>query len=134
MVAIVVLFVVATIAFLDDDDIEAKGERKDKVKKKERKKRKRKGGCYDRNMVLPSVFWKFFFHNFKVPKPHVASIPKRVLTLKIIAKSQNVQAIKNEIKNAPPNYNFINCNKTNKMQTLSKHNYTTLTTIRSAIM
>jgi hypothetical protein len=29
-----------------------------------------------------------------------------VLTPKIIAKSQNVQTRRNEIKNAPPNYNF----------------------------
>jgi hypothetical protein len=79
MVATIVLFVVATIAFLDGDDIEAKGERERRSEKKERKKIKKKGGCYDRNMVLPFTFWKFFFHNFKVPKPYVASIPKEFL-------------------------------------------------------
>jgi hypothetical protein len=36
----------------------------------------------------------------------LASIPKRVFTAKIIAKSQNVQTRKYETKNAPPNYNF----------------------------
>jgi len=61
MVAATVLFVVATIAFLDDDDIDAKGERKRQRQKMERKKRKRKGGCYDINMVLPFMFCKFFF-------------------------------------------------------------------------
>lgn len=53
-----------------------------------------------------SCFGSFFFHNFKVLRPYLASIPKRVFTPKIIAKSQNVQARKNETKNAPPNYNF----------------------------
>ncbi len=52
------------------------------------------------------MFWKFFFHNFKVSRPYLASILKRVFTPKIIAKSQNVRARKNETKNAPPNYNF----------------------------
>ncbi len=57
-------------------------------------------------MILSFVFWKFFFHNFKVPRPYLASIPKTVFTPKIIAKSQNVQARKIETKNALPNYNF----------------------------
>jgi hypothetical protein len=71
-------------------------------------------------MVLPFVFWKFFFHNFKVPKPYVASTPKRVLTPKIIAKSQNVQARKNETKNAPPNYNFYQLQQTKQNANLVK--------------
>jgi hypothetical protein len=61
MVVAMVLFVVATIAFLDDDDIEAKGEREKQRETKQRKKRKRKGGHHDKNMFLPFMFWKFFF-------------------------------------------------------------------------
>jgi hypothetical protein len=97
MVTTIVLFIVATIAFLDDDDDIGKGrERKMKRKKRKGRQGKERVGTKNINMVLPFIFWKFFFHNFKVPRPYLASIPKRVFTPKIIAKSQNVQARNNE--------------------------------------
>jgi hypothetical protein len=71
-------------------------------------------------MVLPFVFWEFFFHNFKVPRPYLASIPKRIFTPKIIAKSQNVQTRKNETKNAPLNYNFYQLQKIKQNANLVK--------------
>ncbi len=61
--------------------------------------------------------------------PYLASIPKRVFTTKIIAKSQNVQARKSETKNAPPNYNLYQLQQNKQNANLVKTQHLQLTNV-----
>ncbi len=117
------LFIVATIAFLDDDDMKAKGERERRREKKERKKRKRKGGRYDKNMVLPFMFWKFFFPTtLRYLCLIWLQFPKEFLQQKSLQNHKMFKQEKVRPKMPLQTITSTNYNKTNKMQTLSKHN------------
>jgi len=97
-------------------------------RKKGKEEKEKKGWHYNINMILPFMFWKFFFHNFKVSWPYSVSILKRVLHQKSLQNHKIFEQDKMRPKMPLQTITFNNCNKTNKMQTLSKHNYMTLTT------